>query len=565
MPNITDIEGNALFPLSQLVSADSIPLDIIGFDRAVSEMFEQVNYTDVTLQPVENGYLGRITLVLDQEVALAPFGDVLELVVGSNSGLSLFEVEISLETRPGGYFFRVGLVDVPVILRIRSEILYPLKPGTLEPDLTAASLDITLGTASIWVGTEQTIELEYTGSVALPQCMIGESGLVISAESIRWLTPASPDLPANTPEAFIGLYLENATTVLAGLTLDEIPTLNVDYLFLGHGGITCSIDLANLDFTGSLLGFGFTLETLGAELVQNAITASKLGGRLIVPFFDNELTLSAGIRSDGGIHATLEQADDDGLFELPIPGLGTLTLSSIGFVDDEQGTAVLLSGTLQLTVLSPALQWPAIELQELRIDSGGNVQLPNGWIDLQEPTGFNLYGFNLEITRIGFGNTDDDRRWVGFSGGVQLLPMLPTGASVEGLRIIWDPANPNEPPEITLQGVGVELTLPGVLRFDGDVAFITEEEQRYFQGNANLDIIPIGLNIDASLKIGTNTDPEYKFLYTYMDFNPPIGIPLFATGAAIYGISGLYGMNVAPSAENSDWYGWYAAAVVKCY
>jgi hypothetical protein len=61
-------------------------------------------------------------------------------------------------------------------------------------------------------------------------------------------------------------------------------------------------------------------------------------------------------------------------------------------------------------------------------------------------------------------------RWIGFSGGVKLTDMLPAGSSVEGLRLIWYDDD-GRPPGLTFNGVGVEFSVPEVLRFKGYVAY----------------------------------------------------------------------------------------------
>ena len=99
--------------------------------------------------------------------------------------------------------------------------------------------------------------------------------------------------------------------------------------------------------------------------------------------------------------------------------------------------------------------------------------------------------------------------------------------------------------------------MPGVLNLAGDVALINEPPLHTFEGNAKLDLLPLGIGLDASVKIGYDSEKDYKFLYTFLSLQLPIGIPIWATGAAIYGLSGLYGMNVNPDAKNGDWYGWY--------
>ena len=187
----------------------------------------------------------------------------------------------------------------------------------------------------------------------------------------------------------------------------------------------------------------------------------------------------------------------------------------------------------------------AIELPGLRIAADGSIELPDGWLDLQTPVALDLYGFRLEISRIGFGSTDDGLRWVGFSAGVHLVDFLPTGVSVEGLRVAWDPTGAR-PPQVTLQGVGLELTLPGVLTLDGDVAFVDEETERYFKGNVKLALLPLGITLDASTQGRQEPGGGLQVRLHLHGRDAAVGLPLWATGAALYGISGLYGMNVNP-------------------
>ena len=76
-----------------------------------------------------------------------------------------------------------------------------------------------------------------------------------------------------------------------------------------------------------------------------------------------------------------------------------------------------------------------------------------------------LGGFQFEITRIGFGTTEAGQRWIGFSGGLKLVDGITAGASVEGLRVAWDP--PTGDVSLTLSGIGVEFEVPGTVYFKG--------------------------------------------------------------------------------------------------
>lgn len=443
--------------------------------------------------------------------------------------------------------------DLSLELRVESSLLRPVE-GSQEVTLRLRG-DLTVDDAC-------NITLDALVELDLPACEIGDTGLVLAASGVildlsRQSSPPEI-LAAGFGESFIGIFFSTCSVEFpADLTQDNGAPVSLEgqNVAIGDGGISGSFNLA-APLSASFSGFQLDLQSGEVTFLQNSIIQSSLAASLQVPFFDQPLDILLSLSEDGGFFATLSQADADGLFTLAIPSLGTLTLSSLGFSTQDGETALLLSGSLQLEVLSPMLQWPTVDLQDLRITANGEIQLPDGWIDLQVPVSLDLFSFRLEITRLGFGSTEDDRRWVGFSGGVQLVEFLPTGASIEGLRITWDPAGHLDA-EITLQGVGIELTLPGVLNLDGDVAFYNEETQSYFQGNAKLDLLPLGIQLDASIKIGRDHQEGYKFVYTYMGVTLPIGIPLWATGAALYGIAGLYGMNVNPSAQDSDWYGWY--------
>ena len=421
------------------------------------------------------------------------------------------------------------------------------------------AVDLAIGSGGISVGGPDTF--------SFPPFTIGETGIVVDPGEVRFaLSPeAAQELSSDFPAAgletgFRGVFIATGTLYFpSGFPISSVAVANA---FIGTNGFSGSV-VARAGDPGlvagtDLSGLPFSLSEVELTFVQNALTAFRIDGALTLPFFDEPLDVTVGLGMDGGLSLSLDQSATDGIADFELGQLGTFALSSFGLVDDASGFAVLLGGTLQLDVLSPALQWPAIDLQGLRISAGGEVELPDGWLDLQTPVALDLYGFMLEISRIGFGSTDDGRRWIGLSAGIHLVDFLPTGVSVEGLRVAWDPGDPTAAPQVTLQGIGLELTLPGVLSLSGDVAFVDEEAERYFKGNAELALLPLGITLDASLKIGRNLEEDYKFVYAFLDVTLPVGLPLWATGAALYGVSGLYGMNVNPSAEGGDWYGWYA-------
>src|SRR4051812_36914115 len=113
-----------------------------------------------------------------------------------------------------------------------------------------------------------------------------------------------------------------------------------------------------------------------------------------------------------------------------------------------------------------------------------------------------LYGFRLEITKIGFGHAEDGGRWIGFSGALKLVDALPAAASVEGLRITW--YDDGRAPALSFNGVGVEFEIPDVLKFKGQVAMreLPGGVQR-FDGAIDLDLICLDTSVSAQLVVGT--------------------------------------------------------------
>lgn len=543
MLTATSIEGRLLLPLSELLAAASVPDNIAELDRDTDSFLNSIYFVESSLQPVENGFLGTVVLVVLEEIVVAPFGDVAGLVIGGGGGVSVFEARVRLQRLPGGFRFQIGLYDLAVGLRISPTILRPLSPGTNEPEPKDAPLNIQLGTVSIAFGTDEPLSVSWTGSVSIPRCMIGESGVIISAGAIRWLTPQSDNLPSDTPPAFLGIYLDDVEVELCNLKLNGNPSLILDFAFIGRGGFSGRIDLQNLNLSGSLAGFTFTLKNFGLTLVQNSIAASNVEGRIELPFFEQPLDVAIGIALDGGF--SLAVSSPGGLIVLRRDGAFELELESI-CLSIEKGLFMLaLSGQITPLVGDPGLTWPSFRVQDLSIDSEGNVRLEGGWLDLREQYTLSLYGFQLEISKIGFGSTDDGRRWIGFSGGLKFVDGLTAGASVEGLRILWDPAT--NATALTLSGVGVEFEVPDAVYFKGAVSMAELPGGGVrFDGDITLSLPAIGFEAEAQLVIGYDRLNDYPFFAIYLGVELPAGIPIAQTGLGLYGVAGLFALQMEP-------------------
>lgn len=565
MLTTSDIEGRPLRPLSDLLSAAAIPTDDVELDRSSDDFLGSVFFTDASLQAVENGILGRVVLVVPQELIVSPFGDVVGLVIGGVGGSTVFEAEVRLKSVQDGFVFQIALIDVPLALRVSPSVLKPLKPGTSEVE--DGQVEITLGAISITLASDRPIELSWSGTPSIPRCMLGDSGVIVSAGAIGWITPESEVLPDHTPSQFLGLYLDDVVVELTALKLDSNPTFALDYAFIGRGGFTGKIDVNGLNLTGSLGNMAFTLQRLSLTITQSAFEETSIGGSIVLPFFDDSLDVEIGLSMNGGFSVGI--SSPGGLVTLTKEDLLELTLESIGFAFDDGVFTARISGSVHPLV--GGVEWPTFRVQELSIDSKGNVRLEGGWLDLREQYVISLGGFQFEISRIGFGTTEDGRRWIGFSGGLKLVDGITAGASVEGLRVTWDPENPANM-SLTMSGVGVEFEVPGTVYFKGYVA-MTEPAPGVtrFDGQITLDLIAIGLSIEAQLVVGYDKVNDYAFFAIYIGVELPAGIPLGQTGLGLFGLAGLFALQMEPNRKPDPaqpelpWYGiqpgpsWYHA------
>src|SRR5262249_39773222 len=165
-------------------------------------------------------------------------------------------------------------------------------------------------------------------------------------------------------------------------------------------------------FSGEIFGVTFGLKHLGLKFIQNSLEGSEIVGTMTLPYFDEEVEGEVALNLDGTFSAALRS--EDGLLTLTKAGILRLDPESVG-LEFEGGTLIAkLSG--RVTPLFGGLDWPAFQVKELSIDSGGNVHFDGGWMDLQDQYNLDFHGFKLEITKLGFGKTDDGKgKWIGFS------------------------------------------------------------------------------------------------------------------------------------------------------
>ncbi|MFA7467917.1 MAG: hypothetical protein WCY82_06590, partial [Desulfotomaculaceae bacterium] len=562
------------YPLHEIVELDGWPL--------ASCLPENLQHVWVT-SPVPDcsAKTLEISVLLKQELGLKlPGIDFMSVVLAPVQGGTA--LDLLLTASPLGFFIKQS----SVVLRIDADILHPVDADN-HPLPEAKTLDITLGVLDVGVNADGDFLLDFHGAVSVPRCTLVSSGVILQISRARWLSPSSINLPPNTPAWFTGLFLDDVEVIIPGLP----GTFRLDDAFIGTGGFSGRISLTNLtltwdsaeqefqgDLAGELFGFKGGLKEVVLEFKQSTPTGCDITGDVYIPYLEKRVGLTLGLTGNGGLTAaagvpfsTSTDPDDDSAAQAPdtdeylisvkLGDFFAFDVSTLKFEVPSQGpAAVELSGRTQIKFSEKT---PPVSFKGLRIDSDGHVSISGGWLDLERQELINFNGFSLEISKIGFGAFDNGRYWIGLNGGLHLAQGLPMGASVEGLRISWDPKAPRpfETLSVSLDGIGLELTVQNVFSFVGEVAFFNDDQGKGFRGHVKLSLIQLKLTVDAEIVVGRSED-NIPFFYFYLSVDLPTGIPLGNTGAAFFGFQGLLARHMAPNkrADEQWYYGWYLRA-----
>jgi hypothetical protein len=573
MLTATDIEGKTIFPLNRLIDPATFPIALLETAGPVAEMFDKINFTDPLLEYSEGGLRAGVVVVITEEFSVSVPGlDSVAIVIGGGGGLTAARVEAIVGNDPSAPPFRIGLKEIAVALRVSADILRPLKPGTDEPDLDAETFDITLGEIDIEFDSEGNLQFEVGGGVVVPRCMVGSTGVLLTIGSLRWLTPATADLPSSTPEGFTGVYFDDVVVEMPQFD-SPLGAIGMDDVFIGTGGFSGIISRPGLtlewdgaDFSGDLHGelFGFKggITAMSVEFRQNALVACDVTGDIFVPYLNKRIGLSLGLDGAGSLTATAALPNS-------LPAEPGVTPGSAGYLIHLDAANVLSIDIASLRFQAPAgdvprlgisgrvapgsgaLQFPPVEMTGLWIDTRGRIQTEGDGINLPRKYLMNFHGFELEISKLGFGNTEDGGKWISFTGGLKLVAGMPAGASVEGLRLTW---HPDGHIDTTLKGVKVNFEVPNTLKFEGEVSYFEANQQ--FRGAVKLDLMALNMEIDATAVFGLKDNDQTKpYLALYLAAEFPAGIPLAATGLGMYGAAGLFAMNMEPDrGADQPWY-----------
>ena len=562
-------------PLSEIIPLELLPTAQITSNESPLSFLERILVTQIESRLLEpdTGNEFILGLSIAEEVVLSfPGLEGVTLVIG---GADSTQSEVLVGIAPGIADIRI---KGGIRLRFPREWLKPMirQDGKWINDPSLDYTEIKLNT-SLLINKDWNFSFDGINEFTIRPSMIANTGFIIEAS-------VAIDLSENhaLPETIaMGLGDRWRGVVFKTLTLHLPSELDVRILpeeltlrnfHIGSGGLNGSVSgnwsptVTETEISGngagSFFGISFGLQNLELELLQNAVTGMEINGILFLPFFNQPIGVNFAITLDGTIGVELSEiqppgiAYDAGLVKLEIDDVLKITVERLGFEIKNGVFTAKLSGAIQPLFLKDIFDWPSSKINELSIDSHGNVYFDGGWLDIPEKYSIDFYGFQIDITKLGMGKTEDGGKWIGFSGELSLVDGFTAGASVEGLRIIW--YDDGRDTKITLNGLGVEFEIPDVLRFKGTVSYreLPDNVHR-FDGDIKLELLYLNLQVDGKLVIGTRDGDPFFAIYLGVDL--PAGIPLFATGLGIYGFSGLFAHQMEPNKKpEEEWYeGWY--------
>ena len=521
---------------------------------------------DVTSSGASNVAGGGVVQILTEIEFDLPLIPGLSLAFFNNGDFTEIEFDIEFSLT----WLALTLPSISAALRIQSDILKrqvqvgdkfedaPADPITGEP----LPVEIVIEDAGVTFNSNGEFGFTFeegAPTLTIPPFMVGDSGVIVDIQKLQLILSeeTAEVLPDTISSDSRGVYLEEATIHLPEGLSDIMPDdVTLEDFFIGSGGfcgkVTGNWNVDDQDpfdaESGDVFGFRFRLTSIGIEFKQNTLVSGNISGYLELPFFDLPIDVELGLTNDGDF--TIALADPDGLLTLEKDGVISIDVTSLEFIKEDTTFSIKISG--KITPLLADLNWPSFELKGLTIGSDGTVKVDGGWIELPSQKALDFHGFQIEIAKLGFGSDEIDGvlyKWVGFSGGIQIVQALPMRGGVEGLKVMWGIDQFGELLfKLKIGGVYLSFEIKNVLTFDGSVYFIDEPETedhpgiKEFRGSVDLNLIPINLGIDAQFIAGKSTD--YNYFYIAVDLDLPIGIPLGPPVLGLYGLAGLYGQNM---------------------
>src|ERR1043166_9715395 len=349
--------------------------------------FGQTEFVDVFVDSEGDAVLAEVTFVLPPITLAIPGLSTFSLSVGHTDEIEL-ELAITLDSTGA----KCSLFETPIFVQcIDSDLLVPvvMNGDKWEPDRdtggTVKPLTLVFAGVSVEITSDGTVKVTSDLALDLPPVMIGSSGVVVEMKGVTLCMSDDVQLPNGVPAGSRGFVVGSINAFLPYSLKGTFAPNEIigDGLFLGTGGFTGRLSAAWTNGKSIQLGgIDCTLKSLLFNFKQNSLVESKLDCELQLPFFNQPVNADVALGIDGHLSVALSATQppgvvaDNGLVTFEKPGLLKMLLDSIRF--DLGGglfTAKLAGKITPLAGANAGLKWPTFDVQELSINSKGEVTI----------------------------------------------------------------------------------------------------------------------------------------------------------------------------------------------
>lgn len=429
--------------ITDLISQTDLPLDFISISgsEGLDDFLDFIYYTDPAFSVSTNGAYFGITIIFTIRLSINFGGDSgFEIAISSDSEeSSFFQLNLNVFIGSNGRL-SILLSDLGFQFLISREILKPF------PERDGRSMIFVNG--NLKLDENLNLIIEGYDSINLSESQIGNTGIIISAENIKFdfsRDSAIPEvLEIGLDESFIGVYIGQAVVRYQ----KEGDQINYRFVVsrsaIGDSGFTGEIGLGSLEFATesadipvadvlnslfnddgealevdeadnetltlypvNLLGMKMVLQYFGITFRQSIPTTSQILGFVFMPFADRWVRLRASIGGpNGDFMLEVGGTGDAGLIDLDTD-VFQIIVNSIAYQNREGINYAIISGSIRLK-LPEGLNMPAFRADKISISERGDIEIEGGWVRAPEQINVDLGGFKIGIREIGIGNEGEE-------------------------------------------------------------------------------------------------------------------------------------------------------------
>jgi len=453
------VESIGFTPIKKVVR--DWPTDIFG----EPEFLDFVGLENYLILSTEDLFRIKGTLLWSVELVV-PVPGIEDISLAFLNDGERTAVEFDATVRPE---FSLALTDPGISIRVRNDFFVPVSKNSegkwideIDADGEVRPASIRFGGIGLSFDLDGNFDIDFpSGSpeIDIDAIRLGETGFVLEIEDLKpYFSKKQLPPPPGAAPGFQGVYIESLKLHFPeDVELDIAPDrLEFEHILLGTGGFGGTIrgvwdDVLSYNAadgileghgTGSISSFSFAIRSLEISFKQNTLTAGEVHGLILFPFFEVPVDCIVGFLNNGDFTVSIsatqklpagfpEPTKKGAFFVFTKEDLLELQLKSIAFEKKDDNFSLAIVGSIQPLIASETISWPAFEVNPLTVDSEGNVSLPGGWLTFDEQLTLDFNSFAIEITKIGFGTEENLDKWVGFSGGINIVDGVPIRGGVE--------------------------------------------------------------------------------------------------------------------------------------